>query len=606
VALSKRYALAVGALSAPIHAGNAVLSSDRVKTFEFLILGPVEARADGDPLPLGGPRQRGLVAYLLVHANHVVPAATLIEELWSAPPGDAAAALQNQISRLRKALGDRLVTKAPGYLLRIEPGELDLDRFRAFVAEAGGATDAAERSRLLRAADSLFRGTPFAEVDAPFAAGEAAALEELRLAAVEARIDADLSRARHAELVPELSSLIAHHPLRERLRRQLILALYRCDRQADALEAYRETRRILDQELGLEPSEGLRELERAILRHDPELDLSARKPEDERPTAAPRWRRTRALAVVGAVVAVGAAGAGAAVVFTRTSGEPSAPQAAAAAPAAPRSHRATPAPTKKDAKPKRSRPHATKIRTVTEAVAPAPAPTVVTTAPAAPTHAKPRPSVTTTSAVPTKTTGPPTAWTTLSDDFSGTTPNVKLWNTWSDGSGASSELVNGRLEFTIPANAQTGGTYNLVGPAWGMQCRFDGDFDARIDYQLLEWPAAVGAHVQLSSWIFPDVNSASGRQTNQYADQYSGNINQHFTLVTTTDTKGTLRLARTNGVQSSYYLSNGKWLRLESAKASGPAQIGIQLFGMANEWTHQEVRVAFDNFSISAPALVCP
>ena len=188
---------------------------------------------------------------------------------------DAHGALQNQVSRLRKVLGDRLVTKAPGYLVRVEPGELDLDRFRSLVAEAGSTANLAARSRLLREADGLFRGTPLGDVEAPFATSEAAALDELRLAAVEGRVDADLERGRHAELVPELGALVRAHPLRERLRGQQILALYRCGRQADALDAYRATKRMLDEELGLEPSPALRELERAILTQDESLVAAA-------------------------------------------------------------------------------------------------------------------------------------------------------------------------------------------------------------------------------------------------------------------------------------------------------------------------------------------
>src|SRR5262249_38940964 len=209
----------------------------------FSLLGPVEATQGGRALPLGGPRQRALLARLLVDANRPVAADRLVEDLWDSPPQDAHAALQNQVSRLRKVLGDRLVTKAPGYLVRVEEGELDLDVFRSRIAEAGAAADLRERSRLLRDADGLFRGTPLADVDAPFAESERAALEELRLAALEGRIDADLERGREAELVPELAGLVRVHPLRERLRGQQILALYRCGRQADALDALRDAKR---------------------------------------------------------------------------------------------------------------------------------------------------------------------------------------------------------------------------------------------------------------------------------------------------------------------------------------------------------------------------
>src|SRR5207248_1300934 len=213
--------------------------------------------------------------------------------------------------------------------------------FRAAVADAGSISDLAERSRVLREADALFRGTPLADVEAPFAAGEAAALDELRLAAVEARVDADLERGRHAELVPELGALVARYPLRERLRGQHILALYRCGRQAEALEAYRETRRLLDEQLGLEPGPALRELERAILVHDPEL-AAADAPAPERlepvraeaaaPEPPPPRRAVLAFAVV--VLALAVAGAGAAIALTRSSSRGPERASAATPPAA--------------------------------------------------------------------------------------------------------------------------------------------------------------------------------------------------------------------------------------------------------------------------------
>jgi len=269
----------------------------------FSLLGPVDASVGGDAVCLGGPRQRALLARLLVDANRVVSADRLVADLWDEPPRDAQAALQNQVSRLRKAVGARLVTKAPGYLLEVKPGEVDLDRFRALVAEAGAAGDSAERSRLLREADSLFCGPALADVAAPFAAAEAAALEELRLAALEARIDVDLGRGRHVELVAELQTLVARHPLRERLHGRLVVALYRCGRQAEALDAYREARRVLDEELGLEPSPELRELERAILTQDDSLAAAAPDPAAA-PVPAVRGRRRAKVALVAAAGAL--------------------------------------------------------------------------------------------------------------------------------------------------------------------------------------------------------------------------------------------------------------------------------------------------------------
>src|SRR5439155_18444456 len=176
---------------------------------------------------------------------------------------------QVHVSGLRKSLGrERIVTQAPGYLVRIEPGELDLDRFEQLM---GGVDrgDSAGAAEALRDALALWRGPPLGDLNDSFARAERARLEEQRLLALEQRIDADLALGLHAELVPELEGLVRENPLRERLRAQLMLALYRCGRQADALDVYRSGRRLLDEALGLEPDDELQRLERAILNHDP-------------------------------------------------------------------------------------------------------------------------------------------------------------------------------------------------------------------------------------------------------------------------------------------------------------------------------------------------
>ena len=245
---------------------------------EFRILGPLEAEQDGRLVPLGGRKQRALLALLLLHANAVVPRDRLIDEIWGdEPPETARTALQVHVSQLRKALGgERIETRAPGYLVRTEPDALDLERFERLVAEgrdalAGG--DAGRSADVLREALASWRGTPLAELgEVPFAQREGPRLEELRLAALEERVEADLQLGRHARLVPELERLVREHPLRERLRGQLMLALYRCGRQADALEVYRSGRRLLDEELGLKPDDELQRLEKAILNHDPSLE----------------------------------------------------------------------------------------------------------------------------------------------------------------------------------------------------------------------------------------------------------------------------------------------------------------------------------------------
>ena len=247
---------------------------------EFRILGPLEAREEGRSLGLGGAKQRALLAILLLHANEVVSSDRLIDDLWGEePPETAASALRVHIAQLRKALGSSgvLLTRSPGYVLQIEPGQLDVDRFAQLVEEAGRAfadgrwKHASER---LREALALWRGSPLADFAYErFAQTDISRLEELRLAALEKRIEADLALGRHAELVGELEALVAEHPLRERLRAQLMLALYRSGRQAEALAAYQDVRRILVEELGIDPGAELHDLERGILRQDPSLAL---------------------------------------------------------------------------------------------------------------------------------------------------------------------------------------------------------------------------------------------------------------------------------------------------------------------------------------------
>ena len=239
---------------------------------EFRILGPLEVEREGRLLKLGGAQPRALLALLLLHANEVVPRDRLIEELWGgSAPETATTAIQVHVSQLRKVLGpDVIVTQRPGYLLRARDGELDLGRFEEAVARARSAAPA-EAAALLTEALALWRGVPLAELDAPFARAARARLEEQRLAALEERVDADMELGRHAQLVPELEGLVEGHPLRERLRGQLMVALYRCGRQADALAVYQEGRRALVDELGLEPGDELQRLERAILNHEPAL-----------------------------------------------------------------------------------------------------------------------------------------------------------------------------------------------------------------------------------------------------------------------------------------------------------------------------------------------
>jgi class 3 adenylate cyclase len=252
---------------------------------EFRILGPLELREAGESVPIAGAKQRALLAMLLLNANRVVSLDRLIDALWDEqPPETARKALHVHVSQLRKTLGaDRIVTRTPGYLIRVEPEELDLAQFERLVEEGG-------RDKL-REALTLFHGPPLADfADERFAQSEIARLEELRLVALEERIDADLAVGRHAEVVGELEAVVADQPLRERLRGQLMLGLYRCGRQAEALEAYQDARRALVEDLGIDPSRALQELERAILVQDAALELAPaapRLPAEARPVSPP-------------------------------------------------------------------------------------------------------------------------------------------------------------------------------------------------------------------------------------------------------------------------------------------------------------------------------
>jgi DNA-binding SARP family transcriptional activator len=237
-------------------------------TFEFRILGPLEVDGPGGPMALGGQRQRALLAALLLEAGRVVPTERLVDQLWGEePPRTATTSLQNAISRLRRALGEELIeTRAPGYVLRADPEWIDATRFERLLRAARGAV-ARERRELLEQALALWRGPALADFAfEQFAQAEIRRLEELRLVAVEERIDADLELGRHGDVTGELEALAAAHPLRESLRRQLMLALYRSGRQAEALDAYQEARARFVEELGIEPGPELRQLQAEILR----------------------------------------------------------------------------------------------------------------------------------------------------------------------------------------------------------------------------------------------------------------------------------------------------------------------------------------------------
>ena len=254
---------------------------------EFSILGPVDVTVRGRSLELSGARARAVLATLIVHANHVVAAEQLLDELWPLQPADRAlASLQVRMSELRKVLrsaadspgADRLSTRPPGYLLRVTEAELDSCRFTELTAEAADAMAEDKPAIALHRLDEalrLWRGPALAGIDAPSVRTEAGRLEELRLAALEARAEALLECGKFGDAIAELETLTAAHPLRERLWSLRMLALYRAGRQADALRAYRDLRAILADELAIEPGPALRDLHTGILRQDPALDRPA-------------------------------------------------------------------------------------------------------------------------------------------------------------------------------------------------------------------------------------------------------------------------------------------------------------------------------------------
>jgi YVTN family beta-propeller protein len=290
------------------------------------ILGPLEVLVDGNELQLRGAKQQALLVILILNRGKAVSADHLIDLLWGArPPATAAKALQVYISGLRKALGSKtVVTRAGGYLIAVGPEQVDVDRFEGLVDEGRGALENGEAERaneMLREALALWRGRPLADFAyEPFAQTEIARLEELRLTAIEDRVDAELALGRHAGVLGELTALVSQHPDRERLQRQLMLALYRSGRQADALAHYRRIRRRAAEELGLDPGPGLQRLERAILTQDPSLEAPSR------PSAAQRFAARGRLSAAGVLIVAGGlvllAAAIAAIVISSESPEP--------------------------------------------------------------------------------------------------------------------------------------------------------------------------------------------------------------------------------------------------------------------------------------------
>jgi DNA-binding SARP family transcriptional activator/streptogramin lyase len=279
---------------------------------EFRVLGPLEVDDGERRIAIASGKQGALLAYLLVHRDTTVSIDRLVDELWaSGPPPTAAKIVRNLVSELRKLLGSgdgvALVTEAGGYRLRVSADQIDAGRFEVLSAQGRRLVERGETRRaaeVLREALGLWRGAAYSGLGREaFAEAESARLEQVRLACLEARIEADLALGRHTELVSELEALVTREPFRERFREQLMLALYRSGRQADALAAYRDARRTFSRELGIEPGRALQELERAILAQDPTLELP------ERPHVAALRRRGGVLVALGAAALLAAAAA---------------------------------------------------------------------------------------------------------------------------------------------------------------------------------------------------------------------------------------------------------------------------------------------------------
>jgi hypothetical protein len=417
----------------------------------------------------------------------------------------------------------------PGYVLRVEPGELDLDRAHSLIEEAAATDDPRRRRRLLRETESLWQGEPLSGLDFPFVALEREALEELRVTTTEARLAADLDSGVDAAVVPELTALVARYPHRERLRELLMLALYRSGRQSDALEVYREARRFLHDELGLEPGPGLRRLEQAVLHQDPEL-IPAGRVRPIRPRG--RWIAL-VTACATAIVAI--------LVATEVSGSRHA--------------------------------HASPFATMSAAA--------IAAAPL------------------------PAGWITIQDQFSRRRLNSALWDTFASGSGASLTVRGHRLDVVLPPDGRVGGRFRQIGAGIFSVCRFNGDFDARIDYRLLDWPTRSGARAQLSGWIFPNRNSDAARESALPGERVDGDMPTTHNLLYLGDRSGALRLLRRGGRMVALAWHKRRWVVLASERDAGQVQLGINLWADSSDWGHRRVEAAFDNFRASAPHMAC-
>jgi DNA-binding SARP family transcriptional activator len=569
---------------------------------EFRLLGAFEVWDNGQPVEIAGAKRRALLALLVLRANEVVRSELLVDALWGEhPPRNATSALHTHVSRLRKTLGaDTIARREWGYVLRAAPAEIDLRRFEGLLAEAEPLA-ARERAHKLAEALALWRGQPLADlVNEPALERDIARLEELRLSTLERRIDAELEAGQNSNLVGELETLIAEQPLREHLRWLLILSLYRAGRQAEALEVYRETRRVLTEELGLEPSPALKELEQAILRQDPSLQANAAPSRTDPPAVAPEPKRRRLPPVaLLALLALGLAGAATAIALVRPEKGTSSGTATEAI-----------FETLPITGPLFATDEQTTARNSTTA-------TSGHTTSDATTSAKPTsPAQPTTTASSTQPTTVAQKSTTkhkhpkpvaINDDFSNPTLDPLVWNTGGGGSGASFKPTNGQLVFSIAADATFDPQYHFAGSGIVTQCKFPGDFDARVAFNLLQWPAANGARIDLT---ISQQGGAAGveliqRVTAPWGDGYNA-YPSGSSVTRLPDQSGSLRLTRSNGIVRAFFRHDSQWIKLGQKTFSGEISIGVDISAIQQDWQQEDVSAAVDNFVLKAPSGDCP
>jgi DNA-binding SARP family transcriptional activator len=599
---------------------------------DFRILGPLEVWDGERSLQLGGSKRRAVLALLVVNANEVVSTDRIVDMLWgNDAPGNAISALHNHISRLRKELGPELLASHDwGYVLRADPETIDLHRFERLAAEAE-ALPATERAERLAEALALWRGPALADLTFESAlAQDVARLEEGRLVVFERRIDADLEAGRDVELVAELEALIAEHPLREHFRWQLILALYRGGRQAEALEVYRETRRLLSEELGLEPGPQLRDLERAILCQDPALDRPVPADRDALPERTRRARR-RAYAAIGGLLALGTISV-AAFAFAASGTSPTAKGEHRAAStqeetskgSATTAARTSPAPAQKSklhatAKAKRraaavimgpvrgKRPAST---TEGRSAPPPPAadePTRPgTTAPSKPV-ATPKPSPPPPPPAPPPGPVPPPAPSPPTPPPSAPSPpppptlaDRTAWWNGSNQPGVTITHTGGQVTFGVAASARDEFTVTI-----GTRCKAHGDFDAQAGFRLVEWPGANGVWVSLMA---SNLEGMSTHRTDAYGESYGTYIpGTGGSTVPANGDRGTLRLRRQGNIITGYYRDGDDWVTiLRGPGATGDTSLNLSVYNLTYApFAGRATTVTFDSFALTADALAC-